>query len=203
MLRELTGLTQQCAGRCGILAPGFVGYFVARLALRAGPNRPLGSQLDVVGAVRACQPRSMPKRSELGVAGEVPVGVVVVGEVVIVVVGEVLVLLLAPGVIVAFVEVAGFDGEGRDADAGEREVVGAVVAAGGGFGVRDDGEVEALRRGLDCWKECRPLRSVDIHLEGGADGEEHVVVDIEGDLAGGDGWVLAEVFGPRRPVLRL
>jgi hypothetical protein len=70
--------------------------------------------------------------------------VIVVAEVVVVVGGEVFVLLVSPGGVMAFVEVAGFDGKGGDADAGEREMVGAVVAAGGGLGVGDDGEVEAL-----------------------------------------------------------
>ena len=132
---------------------------------------------------------------QFGVAGEVPVGVVVVAEVVIVVGGEVFVLLLAPGRVMAFVEVAGFDGEGGDAYAGEAEMVGTVVAAGGGFGVGDDGEVEAFRGGFDGGEEGGALGSVDVDLCGDADGQDHVVVDVEGDLAGGDGWVLAEVFG--------
>ncbi len=75
-----------------------------------------------------------------------------------------------------------------------REVVGAVVAAGGGFGVGDDGEVEALGGGFDGGEEGGALGSVDVGLERDADGEDHVVVDVEGDLAGGDGWMLAEVF---------
>src|SRR4030088_1384151 len=40
-------------------------YFVVRLALRAGSNSSFGFQLMVVGAVRASQPSSMPKRSSL------------------------------------------------------------------------------------------------------------------------------------------
>ncbi len=43
-------------------------------------------------------------------------------------------------------------------------------------------------------KECCPLGSVDVGFEGDADGEDLVVVDVEGDLAGGNGWMLAEVF---------
>ncbi len=39
------------------------------------------------------------------------------------------------------------------------------------------------------------LGSVDVDLLLDADGEEHVEVDVERDLGGGDGWVLAEVFG--------
>src|SRR5260370_10744225 len=119
---------------------------------------------------------------------------VVVGEVVVVVSGEIFVLLLAPGCVVAFVEVAGLDGEGGDAYAGEREVVGAVVAAGGRPRVGDDGEGETPGRRLDGGEEGGALGSVDVDLKGDPDGEDHVVVDVESDLARGDRWVLAEVL---------
>jgi hypothetical protein len=74
-------------------------------------------------------------------------------------------------------------------------VVGAVVAAGFGAGVGDDGEVEALWRWPGPGEEAGALGSVDVDLLRDADGQEHVVVDVEGDLGGGDGRVLAEVFG--------
>jgi hypothetical protein len=68
-----------------------------------------------------CQPRSMPKRASLALPVKSQVGVVVVGEVVVVVVVEVFFFGDAPGAVVAFVEGAGVDGEGGDADAGEEK----------------------------------------------------------------------------------
>ena len=57
----------------------------------------------------------------------------------VVVVVEFFFLGCSPGAVVAFVEGAGVYGEGGDAYAGEAEVVAAVVAAGFGAGVGDDG----------------------------------------------------------------
>ncbi len=91
----------------------------------------------------------------------------------------------------AFVEGAGVYAEGGDAYAGEAEVVAAVVAAGFGAGVGNDGQAEALGGGLDLRVEGGALGSVDVDLLLHADGEEHVEVDVEGDLRGGDGRVLA------------
>ena len=68
----------------------------------------------------------------------------------------------APGVIVAFVKGAGIDGESGDADAGEGEMVGAVIAAGFRARVGDDSEVELLRDGLDCGVEGGALGPVDV-----------------------------------------
>ena len=61
----------------------------------------------------------------------------------------------APGGVVSGEEGAFADGEGGDADAGEREVVAAIVVAGLGVGVGDDGEVEAGGGGLDGGEEAR------------------------------------------------
>ena len=104
---------------------------------------------DGVGEVMTCQPRSMPKRMSLALPVKSQSGRIVVGEVVVIVFGEVFVLLLPHACVVAFEEVPVFNGEGGDADAGEGEVVGAIVAAGLGSGVGDDGEVEALGGGFD------------------------------------------------------
>ncbi len=112
----------------------------------------------------------------------------------IVVVDEVLELRLAPGLVVSLEEFALFDREGGDSDAGEREVVGAVVASSLWVRVGDDGEVEAFGGGFDGGVEGGALGSVDVDLARDADGQDHVVVDVESDLRGGDGRVLAEVF---------
>ena len=53
---------------------------------------------------------------ELGVAGEVPIGVVVVSEIVVVVFFEVLELGFAEGAVVAFEECPFLDGKGGNAD---------------------------------------------------------------------------------------
>ena len=97
-----------------------------------------------MGGGEGCPAEGHAEADELGVAAEVPRGAKLVGEVVVVVLVEGLFLGDAPGFVVAFVEGAGVDGEGGDADAGEGEVVGAVVAAGLGAGVGDDGEVRTV-----------------------------------------------------------
>ena len=104
-------------------------------------------------------------------------------------------LFVSPRGIVALVEFAGLDRERGDADARQAEVVRAIVAACRGARIGDDGEIEPLRCRLDGREEAGALRSVDVDLLRNADGKDHVVVDVEGDLAGGDGWVLAEIFG--------
>ncbi len=49
----------------GLLVVYWSVYWLARAALRAASNSSLGFQMMVVGAERACQPRSMPKRTSL------------------------------------------------------------------------------------------------------------------------------------------
>ena len=139
---------------------------------------------------------------EFGVGGEVHVRRVVVGEVVVTV-GDVVVLFgEAPGGVVAFVERACADGEGGHSGAGHGEVVGAVVVAGFGVGVGDDGEVEAVGGGLDGGIEAGALGAGDGGFEGlTAEGLDVVVVEVEGDLAGGDGRMLAKVFGAEQALL--
>ena len=61
-------------------------------------------------------------------------------------------------------------------------MVGAVVVAGLGVGVGDDGEVEALGGGLDGGEEAGALGSVDVDLQRVAEGLDVVVVDVERDL---------------------
>ena len=116
----------------------------ARDFLWAGSNSSPGSQETVAGASERLPAQLHAEAGELGAGGEVHVGGVVVGEVVIAV-GDVVVVLGCPGGVVAGVERTE-SMEKADTGAGERKVVGAIVVAGLGVVVADDGQVEALAR---------------------------------------------------------
>ena len=62
-------------------------------------------------------------------------GVELVGGLVVVTGYEVLELGIAPGFVVALKEGSRADGESGDSDAGQREVVAAIVVAGRGVGI--------------------------------------------------------------------
>jgi hypothetical protein len=72
---------------------------------------------------------------EPGVAPEIPAFLEFVGGLMVVVGDVIFELRFSPSFVVAFEKSSGIDGEGGDADASEREVVGAVIVTGGRLGV--------------------------------------------------------------------
>src|SRR5207253_5034140 len=76
--------------------------------------------------------------------GKVPVGLKLVTRLVVAVVDVVFGLSFAPGGVVPFEFEALADGEGRDADVGQAEMIGAIIVAGFGARVGSNGEAEVF-----------------------------------------------------------
>src|SRR5580704_7391835 len=93
-------------------------------------------------------------------------------------------LSFAPGEIVSFEFHAFADGEGRNADTAEAEVIGAVVMTRFWVGIGANGEIIFFRELLDGGIESGALGTTDFHFFGNANWAESVVVQIEDGLDG-------------------
>src|SRR5271163_2640718 len=115
--------------------------------------------------------------------------------------GEVGVLGNAPGFIVTLELHAFVDGEGRNADARETEVVGAVVMSCFGTGVGTKLKAKVLRGSLNCGIERGALGARDLDFLGGAERHDVIEVKVEGNFAGGDWRMFAQVFRSEQTLL--
>ena len=86
--------------------------------------------------------------SHRAVPGKIHVGTVLVAGLVVVLLVVFVVLLQAPGFVMALILQAFVDGERRNPDAGETEVIGTIVVTGFRMSIRTNSEAEIFRRGL-------------------------------------------------------
>ena len=82
----------------------------------------------------------------------------------------------------ALEQIALIDGKGGNADASQRKMVGAVVVAGHGCRIGQQRQVEGFGDRLHGGPEVDALGAAQAHRAGNADGQQHVVVEIERDL---------------------
>src|SRR4051794_32144202 len=111
------------------------------------------------------------------------------------------VLLFSPIRRVAGVLSALVDGEGRDADAGQTEMVGTVVVPGHGVRIRLQGQAKLLRRCLHLRIEGGAIGASELHRYGIADRQQHVIVEIERDLRCRNGWMESKIFRAKQSLL--
>src|SRR5581483_2984021 len=115
--------------------------------------------------------------------------------------GEFLVLLQAPGLGMPFEFHSFVDGKSWDTYAGETEVIGAIVVSGFGSRVGTNGKPEVFCGCLHDVIEGSALRAGDFNFFGRTQGFHVVIIQVEGDLAGGNGRMLAKIFRTEKPLL--
>ena len=126
---------------------------------------------------------------------------VFVARLVIVLLDVVALLGKAPGFGVSLELHAFADREGRDADAGQTEMVGAVEVSGLGARIGTDRQPEFLRGGLHRRIEVGALRAGDLHFFGRSQRLHVVVIQIQSDLSGGNWRMFAQILRAQQSLL--
>src|SRR5258708_38351434 len=120
---------------------------------------------------------------------------------VIVVIHIILRLRGAPRCVVAFVLQDFADGKRRNAYAGQAEMVGAVVVPGFGTRIRSNRQVKCFCHRLHYWIKRGALRPAYFYFFGITNWCERIIIQVEGNFRGGNGGMLAQVFGAQQPLL--
>ena len=152
-------------------------------------------QVGNAGTFAILTPRARPKSAICVMPGKVPICVIFIGRPMIVIGVVLLEYSLAEVSRLADIVASLRNREGRDAYAGERKMVRAVVVALARLRVRLDSQIELSGRLLDQRPESCSLGSGDGNIFGFAERIERIVIEINSGLAGGDDRMFAVVVG--------